>query len=328
MRTHSDDVGTAGLAVEALAPEDAFALLGNEIRMGVLEALWRALPDRVSFSDLRETVGVRDSGQFNYHLGRLTDRFVHRNEDGYTLRPAGTLVMGAVVSGSYTHTGRADPIRLPDPCYLCGGPLVLTYEDERATIACEDCAELVTGATVPPGVLADYDTDDLPGVVAAFVRTLVRHAQAGFCPTCHGRMEGRLQLVDATDTHSADADTADPTVRVSYDCARCPERVQASVATAIMETTPVVAFHDDHGIDVTREPTWRLDWLHDDALDVVSTDPLCVHRTITLGDDRLTVVVDADLAVEPIPTDDPVLVDADRDAVPQELRGSRPDEPV
>ena len=63
---------------ECLDPADAFALIGNETRLAILEALWAADERPVSFSELRRAVGMRDSAQFNYHLQKLTGHFVTR----------------------------------------------------------------------------------------------------------------------------------------------------------------------------------------------------------------------------------------------------------
>jgi len=48
-------------------PEDVFTLLSDDIRVEILQALWEA-DDPVAFSELHGAVGIRDSGQFNYHL--------------------------------------------------------------------------------------------------------------------------------------------------------------------------------------------------------------------------------------------------------------------
>lgn len=63
-------------------PADAFAALSDSNRVAILEALWEADGHEASFSDLRSAVGMRDSGQFNYHLGKLTDQFVRQTDDG------------------------------------------------------------------------------------------------------------------------------------------------------------------------------------------------------------------------------------------------------
>ena len=67
-----------------------FDLLGNDIRLRIVRELSVAGSDApLSFSGLRERVGVEDSGRFNYHLDRLTGPLVCKRPDGYTLTPAG-----------------------------------------------------------------------------------------------------------------------------------------------------------------------------------------------------------------------------------------------
>ena len=85
-------MAASGNSIEAA--EEAFSALGNQTRMQILLALWRAYDpfasdNAVPFSELFEAVGVDDSGQFNYHLGKLRERFVTRRETGYELTPVG-----------------------------------------------------------------------------------------------------------------------------------------------------------------------------------------------------------------------------------------------
>ncbi|WP_435345575.1 DUF7347 domain-containing protein [Haloarchaeobius sp. HRN-SO-5] len=97
---------------------DALEVLGNEIRMAILRELADA-DEPLAFSTLRERVGVRDTGKFNYHLSRLCEYYVRQTELGYELGHAGTRVVSA-----------ADPERAPsrtdggsatgDSCPVCG----------------------------------------------------------------------------------------------------------------------------------------------------------------------------------------------------------------
>jgi DNA-binding transcriptional ArsR family regulator len=103
--------------------EAAFAAVADELRVGILRELWHA-DEPLSFSELRERVGVRDSGRFNYHLGELRGRFVEKTGDGYDLRFAGRKLVGGLHSGAYTE--EAEPVG-PQPvdgsCVACGGDL-------------------------------------------------------------------------------------------------------------------------------------------------------------------------------------------------------------
>ncbi len=97
----------AASAVDPAAVSDALELLSDETRLAVVLELAaaEAVPDGdpVSFSTLRERVGVRDSGRFNYHLDRLRERFVEHGADGYRLTPQGVAVAATV-------TGVANPL--------------------------------------------------------------------------------------------------------------------------------------------------------------------------------------------------------------------------
>jgi hypothetical protein len=64
-------------------PERAFWLLSDETRINILEALWAASNEPLSFTALRARVGNPNSGQFNYHLGKLKGHFVS-NGDPHT----------------------------------------------------------------------------------------------------------------------------------------------------------------------------------------------------------------------------------------------------
>lgn len=93
---------TAGVAGPRAS--DAFELLANETRLAILLALWEAYEPfgtggGLTFSELRDRVGMRDSGQFNYHLGKLEGEFVQSTDGGYKLRPAGEKITRAVIGG-------------------------------------------------------------------------------------------------------------------------------------------------------------------------------------------------------------------------------------
>jgi len=89
---------------------ETLALLGDERRVAILRELAAAgaVPDStvtISFSELLDRVGIRDSGQFNYHLGRLRGRFVDRTDDGYRLTSTGA-ALGETILGSVENPGR------------------------------------------------------------------------------------------------------------------------------------------------------------------------------------------------------------------------------
>ena len=280
---------------ETTAPEEVFALLGNELRMHIVQALFEDPYDPVSFSTLRERVGERDSGKFNYHLGKLVGRFVRKTDAGYELTLAGWQVAGAILAGTYTESGTLDPIGLDVPCPRCGGDVELTYVDERVSVTCLDCDEGLSSAGVAPGVIDGYDRTEIPAVFEQWMRALVDQAERGFCVSCSGRVVPDVLV--AGDEHPQLGEIDEP--QVTYTCQRCPEIVVLRLTTALLDHPAVVGFHWDHGVDLRTVPTWSLDWVSDEPV-VESTDPLRVRVDVELDGDTLSLVVGDDLTVHEV----------------------------
>ncbi len=283
-------------------PEVAFAALADETRVAILQALWNPADDwsprePTSFSALREAVGMRDSGQFNYHLDKLTDRFVRKTDDGYELTLAGRHVVGAIRAGSYSAAAGVEPLTLDDPCPSCGGDMVFTYEHERASIACESC-NMQLGFWVPPGVFEGVDRESMPPVASRYLRASVRKMTEGFCWFCEGEMATDLvpvaDLVPET-TDEVALDDRLPLARLR--CTRCGESVTIDLGTAMMETPVVVEFLHGHGVDVAGEDWWHHNVLDPDRVHFLDDGEAraCVH--FEAGGETLRVHVDGDLAV-------------------------------
>jgi DNA-binding transcriptional ArsR family regulator len=81
---------------EDVLPEEVYALLADETRVAIVRALGE-VGRPLAFSELRERVGVRDSGRFNYHLQRLVGVFLDCTEEGYVLTDDGERVADSLV---------------------------------------------------------------------------------------------------------------------------------------------------------------------------------------------------------------------------------------
>lgn len=277
----------AGTRVERRSPEETFALLGDETRIQIIRALKEAGPDGVmTFSELRDAVGTRDSGQFNYHLKKLTGHFIRKTEDGYTLTIAGESVVGSMLSGTYTATAEMDPIDLDEStCMECGGPLRITYEEENVNIFCTDCGETHGQFMVPPGTLEQFDRDELPMAFNHWIRSQFAQAVSGFCPNCSGRLEPHIERED------------DGAFMAVYDCHRCGEPIFSSVGATLLFQPEVISFAHENGVDITQVPYWELPWLRKGNTKVVSTDPLELRVRLSMDGEILDVTVDEDLDV-------------------------------
>jgi len=102
-------------------PTDALEVLGNEIRMATLRELAEA-DGPLTFTELRERVGVRDTGKFNYHLTKLCAYFVRETDGGYELGHAGSRVIAAgdVEADPPVANGASDGGDAGDDCPVCG----------------------------------------------------------------------------------------------------------------------------------------------------------------------------------------------------------------
>ncbi|ERH08639.1 MAG: hypothetical protein J07HX64_00385 [halophilic archaeon J07HX64] len=290
--------------VEQAEPEEVFGLLSDDNRVAILRALWNG-DEPIGFSELHDAVDIGDSGQFNYHLKKLVDQFVTRAEEGYELTVAGDQINGAIESGSYTTSGRMEPIQLDSLC-SCGGTRTFYYEDELATIECDSCS-LTARYDIPPSVFADCDHEEVPTVAGRYLRTVIERLHHGFCPRCDGPAEHTAcQFTDVPgwdEEEPEDNPLGNPRELpiVLHECRQCEHKITSGVQYSLLTHPVVVAFHYDHGIDIRDCSIWEFTSFMDRER-VRSTDPFRASTVFTVDGDELTVVVDEEMrVVETIP---------------------------
>lgn len=281
--------------VQRLTPDEAFGLLGNETRFAILQALHDADGPR-SFSDLRESVGVADSGRFNYHLGELAGRFVRSTDDGYRLAAAGRRVVGAVLSGGVTKELDGDPVATDAACQRCGATMTARFRTDGVAIECPDCGMQYTDPDVPPGLVEGREGTDVATAVDLWGRRNQASAGYGLCPSCDGQMDESVVL-PGEDAAPDWLTGEDLDATVVYDCGRCGQWWHAVVPLAALTHPAVMGFHHEHGIDLRETPTWELPWLAIDAATVTDRDPLRVALTIALDGETLSLTFDRELSV-------------------------------
>lgn len=271
--------GNAPISVERRPPEDVFGLLGNELRVDILRALAGDVNEPRTFSELREAVGERDSGKFNYHLRKLDGVFVTQVDEGYELTLAGQQLVGALVAGTYTADATLDPLEVDDPCPSCGeSPLVVTYADDHAVLTCPTCEQWRNEFSFPPGTLDQYDPDELPTAFDRWMHVLFHRITAGFCANCAGRLSGTVE-----------PEREPPAVR--WTCERCGDEARASAAMPVLYHPLAQGFLYDHGLDPTSTPSWRFPGRDEVAIDA---DEAGATVTITVDGDTLTAELGAD----------------------------------
>lgn len=284
------------------AVDEAFALVGNETRLRILLELWRA-QQPLGFSELRERVGMSDSGQFNYHLDKLVGRLVRRETgtdhqgehdetgEGYELTYAGQQVVGSVYSGVFTREVTAGPVSTDGACFNCGRDLIAVYEDERAQITCSECEINILDFDIPPVAIEGRDPDRLPIVFDNWVRGRMELATSGFCWLCAGETGVELEPEPGPD--------GDHELRMAtIECARCGSTSETVVGGMYLSHPEVVAFHLEHGIDLSTTPVWKLQWLFEPHTHVHEMDPPRFDVQIQLEDEELTCHIGEDFNVD------------------------------
>jgi len=265
--------------------EEAFSLLADETRLSILQELY-AEDDPLSFSRLRERVGMRDSGQFNYHLGKLKGRFVTQTDDGYELTMSGLRVLGAVYAGSYDEV-TIDPIPIDDPCPLCEGPLSAVYDRDHFEITCGDCETQILANPAPPGILRGREREELPTIFSRYTRHVLAQITDGFCPFCLGPTDIELDVEKV------------PGIGATHRCRHCGVEMTMATGASLLQVSEVVAFALEHGIDVREVPLWSQNAVFgaDERLIEDEDDPAAIEVEITLDDDTLLVRLDDALQV-------------------------------
>lgn len=294
----SDDgsLPSADAAPVDAAPEDAFALIGNETRASILRALGERPHEGVSFSELREAVDPgMDSGQFNYHLSQLTGEFVDRGEDGYTMRAEGLTLYRLIRAGSVNRRVSLDPFEIGLDCYFCGTPVEGHYDEGSFELHCPGCEHVYSHTQVPPSAVETGDRTDVLARVDQYNRHEMLAYARGVCPICVSALE--FEFMPGEEVWTDGSGRLD--VFVGCHCDHCGSSQFMSVGLAHLYHPAVVSFFHDHGVDLTSRPHWEIEWaMTDRHLTVRSTDPWEVALSIPCDEEILELVVDGDLSVE------------------------------
>jgi DNA-binding transcriptional ArsR family regulator len=289
----SSDDGN-GRKSESPSATEAFGALGNEIRLDIIRALanarrlqwrWRGM----TFAELRKEVGVRDAGNFNYHLDKLLGRFVVKDGDEYKLTYAGMQIAGAVVAGTYTERGQHFTTETDIPCQVCGEPVTATYEYEYLTLAGED-HDVSFGTTLPPGATRDRSPKKVIELAMLDARQDVERAMNGVCPHCWGPMETTVPSETMLDieTHGPKP-VPDDQLWIRFDCDRCGMVIWLPPGSCLVSEPPVIAFFEAHGQDIREYSYLDLPFGGPHGATLESNTPVRVRVTVELEADRLLV---------------------------------------
>jgi len=297
-----------------LPPDEAFALLGNETRLGVLRALGEAA-EPLPFSALHDRVAVSDSGQFNYHLERLVGHFVDRTAEGYRLSRPGRRVVEAVLSGAVTDAPDLGRPRVEETCEYCDAPVEIEREGGSIAMYCTSCAGRYDRARgereapegylgrlpFPPAGDRDRSADEVLRAAWTWGNLEILAMAAGLCPRCGATVDTSLSVCEDHRAGEGLCETCGGryAVTVRVDCTNCIFDSGGVFSIALTASTAMLDFLTDHGLNpVAPESTRRVQQVHADyEEEVLSTDPFRARFTFEVDGDALTLTVDDDLDV-------------------------------
>lgn len=216
---------------------EVFSLLGNETRLAIILALAEASEplnretwnpsgmNTVPFSELRERVGSRDPGNFNYHLRKLDGTFIQQTADGYELLAAGSRIVKTVISIAGFEETALPPTQIDLACPNCGAPTAITHQRQRMYHLCTVCdgnvvvgdqhpSRILSGVMLDQTVLRNRSPEEI--VLAQYAWKFYSFALAlqGVCMMCSGRIEGSLHVCDG---HEVGTDGPCPRCGYSYE---------------------------------------------------------------------------------------------------------------
>lgn len=292
---------------------DAFAILGNELRLRTLWALWEAEEPYLSFAELRRQVAPEDTGNFNYHLGKLTDHFVRKTDDGYALRVAGEHVVRAVLSGTITAHPALPAAEIDERCVYCGSPVEMEYGDEFISVRCTECGGVVSrnfpdgtymNYGFPPAGLAGRSREEAVDAAHVLYDSKVTPMIKGVCPECAGKVSTSFEICH---DHEPGEDGLCPACETRYSvwsifrCSHCSYTRQSAMWFAAVTHPAVIAFLYDHGLDESvpfRKLTWdNAKFVRNITERVVETDPYRFQVTVPVDAETLVVQVNDELDV-------------------------------
>jgi hypothetical protein len=255
--------------------DDVFAILGDETRIEILLELAEVAHEEqigsgLSFSALRDRVGVTDSGRFNYHLNKLTDRFVTRHDEEYVARWPALMLISAIHAGLYDDTSlESERATTEFTCSACLDPLEVRFVEGTLGTGVEmHCEEHGTtdGYWFPPGARTGRSALDAARVGYTRMLTNVRLARQGVCMECWGRVSTEYTTSDDLPWETT---TEDDTAFVRAQCERCWNGLTVPLRTYVL-THPVVeaAF--------ARRGHERLE-----AADMLTTERVSYEETVT-----------------------------------------------
>jgi len=282
-------------------PEAVFSALGDETRLRILLELAVVANERgvgagLSFSELRQRVGVEDSGRFNYHLDKLSGSFVTKRDGQYIPLGPTMEVASAVYAGTYSSETGEHSTESDWHCPECGDRLLLWYTGELLFLRCERDGGYLLAYGMPPGAFEGRSLEELAAVTYRRVMSEVNTARQGVCPQCWGHTSVSYPVDPEAPPQLHAAGDA---VQTRLVCDRCWLRYHVPLRAVVASTPTVRSLLRRNGVGPVRASVTGqagdtvLNW----TVSVDRAEPVRASVRLELGTDELAVDLDEDARI-------------------------------
>ncbi|QIB74477.1 winged helix-turn-helix transcriptional regulator [Halogeometricum borinquense] len=277
--------------------DDTYAALTDETRVQILFALADQYDEAwssgwLSFSQLRERVGVADTSRFSYHLDELQDELVRKIDGRYRPRVAALEIVSAIRAGTYDGEAvTVDRRQTEYQCPHCEQSLVITYQDHLLYVGCPDHGAAVA-YPVPPRAVTGRTIEDVLALSLRKHACDVRLLRDGVCPHCWSTAGLSFPRESVPDSY-----LLDDVPYATAACDTCWLSYPIPVAHTVLGHPAVETLYADHGFGLADAQIGPHNLAR--VADVVccTSDSPAVRLTIDLGDRPLVFELDESCAV-------------------------------
>ncbi|RKD85938.1 winged helix-turn-helix domain-containing protein [Halopiger aswanensis] len=283
---------------------DIFRLLADDTRVDILRAVAVAQYELeevgsgaavLAFSEIYDHVDVENTSKLSYHLGELTGTYLRKSEDGYSLSHAGERIVRFILSGNYEQPEAFGPEPVNGVCVFCGeNALEASLSHQFFRIDCTACEQQVTGQPITPAQVNTRDGDALIRSVKLRSTEDARQIRQRMCPECGAHLSA--DVIHVSESALPDAD---PFV-VTSSCEECLREYNSPLTYSVVYHPASIAFHWNHGVDVTTRGIWEFHEYVYDGLwtsERTATDPDEYEVVLRHGDDAVRFYLDSTATV-------------------------------
>ncbi len=294
-----------------LDPDAAFSALGNDTRVAILRALGEA-DDPLSFSALRNHIGLDQGEHFNYHLDQLVGHYVRKTDEGYELRPAGKRVVKAVLSGAVTKNPSMERTRIEAMCQLCGSAIDVRYSGERVETFCTECDGVwgaykqgdegyLGGRLLPPAGLDQRSAEEIYRVAWVWTQLKIFAIGDGICPDCSSPIRQEPIVCEEHDDAGEFCEGCQRRYAATLhsECTNCIFEIEGTLPMVLASHTRLLDLMTAHGLNpISPTSISEIQTIYSDYdEEILSSDPFEARLTFTVREDQLSFTIDDSLSV-------------------------------